>query len=139
MDVLLQSYYILLPIIATALIGWVGVLLKDQKKKEQIRENEIKKKEDEQKKNQKAQSLGIMLVLRYMLRRYHSEYMLQGKITYNQYKDWQDMYEAYSTLGGNSIAEEWNNDIEKIEKCDSASEMSLYEIMLRNNTNNSHS
>ena len=32
MKVLLETYYILLPIIATALIGWVGVLLKGQKK-----------------------------------------------------------------------------------------------------------
>lgn len=44
MEVLLQTYYILLPIIATALVGWVGVLLKDQKKKEKDRDEIQKKK-----------------------------------------------------------------------------------------------
>ena len=34
MEILLQTYYILLPIVATALIGWVGVQLKKQRKKE---------------------------------------------------------------------------------------------------------
>ena len=33
MEVILQTYYTLLPIIATALVGWVGVLLKNQRKK----------------------------------------------------------------------------------------------------------
>lgn len=33
MEVILQTYYTLLPIIATALVGWVGILLKNQKKK----------------------------------------------------------------------------------------------------------
>lgn len=134
MDVLLQTYYILLPIIATALIGWVGVLLKDQKKERAEREKKLQQKDRERENNLKAQSMGIMLVLRYMLRRYHSEYMLQGKITYNQYKDWEDMFSVYESLGGNSVAKDWNKDIVELEKTDSASEMSLYEIMLRNNT-----
>lgn len=131
MDVLLQTYYILLPILATALVGWVGVLLKEQKKKEEERDALAIEKETEAKRIRKANSEGIMLVLRYMLKRYHSEYMLQGKITYNQYKDWMDIYKAYTALNGNSIAKEWNDDIEKLDKCDSSSEMSIYELMLR--------
>lgn len=126
MKVLLETYYILLPIVATALIGWVGVLLKGQKKEK-----------TELEKRQEAQSAGIMMVLRYMLQRYHNEYKLQGKITYNQYKNWKDMFKVYTQLGGNSVAVEWDEDIERMEKCESASEMSVYEIMLKNSMQNS--
>ena len=121
---ILETYYILLPIVATALIGWVGYLLKDQKKKEDDRD--IK---------QKAQTTAIMLVLRYMLQRYHGEYKLQGKITYSQYKNWQEIYETYRILGGNSIAEEWNEEVEEMEKAEAHDDMSLYELALRNKYN----
>lgn len=121
---ILETYYILLPIVATALIGWVGYLLKDQKKKE-----------DDRDVKQKAQNTAIMLVLRYMLQRYHGEYKLQGKITYSQYKNWQEIYETYRILGGNSIAEEWNEDVEEMEKAEAHDDMSLYELALRNKYN----
>ena len=77
------------------------------------------------------------MVLRYMLQRYHSEYMLQGKITYTQYKNWVDFYTTYTALGGNSVAVEWNRDIEEMEKSDSISDASLYEKMLRQQLKNS--
>lgn len=121
MKILLETYYILLPIIATALIGWVGVLLNGQKKEK-----------TEAEKRQAAQSQGIMLILRYMLQRYHGEYRMQKEITYNQYKNWKDIFQIYTDLGGNSIAEEWNEDIEHMDKCESAQEMSIYEAMLKN-------
>ena len=121
---ILETYYIFLPIVATALIGWVGYLLKDQKKKE-----------DDRDVKQKAQTTAIMLVLRYMLQRYHGEYKLQGKITYSQYKNWQEIYETYRILGGNSIAEEWNEEVEEMEKAEAHDDMSLYELALRNKYN----
>lgn len=130
MNILLETYYILLPIIATAILGWVGILLKEQKKKESDKDKIAQKKEEEIASIRKANSEGIKLILRYMLKRYHSEYMLQEKITYNQYKDWIDLWKAYEALNGNSIAEEWNDDIEKLDKCDSISDMSLYESVL---------
>lgn len=132
MEVLIKTYYILLPIVATALIGWVGALLKDQKKQEKLRKEDIEKKEAAAEKIRHANSTGIMLVLRYMLKRYHGEYMIQGKITYDQYQDWMDLYEAYTALGGNSIAKDWNNDIKRLKKTDSMSDMSPFEAMLRN-------
>lgn len=118
MEILLQTYYILLPIVATALIGWVGVLLKKQRKKEE--DSEAK---------QEAFASGITMVLRYMLQRYHGEYIIQGKISYNQYKNWKDIFTVYRTLGGNSIALEWDEDIDQLEKCDS--DISPYEAMLK--------
>ena len=56
--------------------------------------------------------------------------MLQGKITYNQYRDWIEFFSLYTSFGGNSIAVEWNEDIEKLEKCESVSDMSVYEAMI---------
>lgn len=103
---------------ATALIGWVGVLLKKQRKKEE--DSEAK---------QEAFASGITMVLRYMLQRYHGEYIIQGKISYNQYKNWKDIFTVYRTLGGNSIALEWDEDIDQLEKCDS--DISPYEAMLK--------
>ena len=118
MEILLQTYYILLPIVATALIGWVGVLLKNQKKEE-------RKKEDKQ----KALTDGITMILRYMLQRYHGEYMIQGKISYSQYQNWKDIFGVYRALGGNSIAIEWDHEIDEIDKCES--DVSPYEEMLK--------
>lgn len=121
MEVLLQTYYTLLPIIATALVGWVGLLLKNQKKEE-------RKKEDKQ----KALSDGITMILRYMLQRYHGEYMIRKKISYGQYQNWKDMMSVYRALGGNSIAIEWDREIDELDKCES--DVSPYEEMLKKET-----
>ena len=118
MEVLLQTYYTLLPIIATALVGWVGILLKNQREKDTDREEK-----------QKALSEGIMMILRYMLQRYHGEYMIQKKISYNQYQNWKDIFSVYKALGGNSIAIEWDHEIDELDKCES--DVSPYEEMLK--------
>lgn len=123
MEVILQTYYTLLPIIATALVGWVGILLKNQKKKDTDREEK-----------QKALSEGIMMILRYMLQRYHGEYMIQGKISYSQYQNWKDIFGVYRALGGNSIAIEWDHEIDEIDKCES--DVSPYEEMLKRRSEN---
>lgn len=114
MEVLLQTYYIILPIVATAVVGWAGHVIKQQRSQDDARDK------------------GIMMVLRYMLQRYHSEYMMQGEITYNQYQNWIDFFNAYTALGGNSVAVDWNEDIEELDKVESASDASLYEKMLKN-------
>ena len=118
MEVILQTYYTLLPIIATALVGWVGVLLKKQKKKD-----------TDQEKRQEALSEGIMMILRYMLQRYHGEYMIQGRISYNQYRNWKDIFGVYRALGGNSVAIEWDHEIDDLDKCES--DVSPYEEILK--------
>lgn len=132
MEIILQTYYTLLPIVATTLIGWVGYVLKEQHRKEKLRETEYEEKEKETTRIRNANSHGTMLILRYMLNRYHTEYMVQGKMSYSQYKDWIDLFDAYTALGGNSIAVEWNKDIEELEKCDSVNGSSLFESMVRN-------
>lgn len=130
---LIDVYNVLLPIILTGLMGWIGTMLKDQKKEKKAAEEKIKQKEEQIAQVRKANSEGIKLVLRYMLNRYHTEYMIQGKITYSQYKDWMDLFAAYRALGGNSIAMDWNDDIENIDKCNTLEKMSTFEAMVRQN------
>ena len=121
MNVLLETYYILLPILTTALMGWIGGMLRAQKKRDADREA-----------RQQALSDGVMMMLRYMLQRYHSEYMMQGKITYTQYETWRDIYSVYHIgLNGNSLAEVWDRDIKNLEKVESESDASIYEKMLQ--------
>jgi len=63
----------------------------------------------EDRKKEKAQELaqihanseGIKLMLKYMLERYHAEYMTQGFITPDQRRSYSDIYEAYVGLHGN--------------------------------------
>lgn len=63
----------------------------------------------EDRKKEKAQELaqihanseGIKLMLKYMLERYHAEYMIQGFITPDQRRSYSDIYEAYVGLHGN--------------------------------------
>lgn len=136
MEIILQTYYTLLPIVATTLIGWVGYVLKEQHKKEVEREKAYKAKDEETTRIRNANSKGTMLILRYMLKRYHTEYVVQGKITYTQYKEWMDLYDAYAALGGNSIAVDWNKDIEELEKCDSIGDATLFEKMVRSSMDN---
>ncbi len=131
MEFILDVYNILLPIILTGLMGWIGTMLSDQKKEKKAAEDIVKKKEEKIAQIRHANSEGIKLVLRYMLNRYHTEYMIQGKITYSQYKDWIDIFKAYTALDGNSIAMEWNEDIEHMEKCDTLDQMSVFESMVR--------
>ena len=75
-----------------------------------------------------------MMVLRYMLQRYHGEYTIEGKISYSQYQNWKDIFVVYRALGGNSIAIEWDKEIDELEKCDS--DVSPYELMLKKRRNN---
>ena len=126
-----QIFYIVLSAIMTFLSSQVVAFLRSQKAKEKQRDEENQRKYKEIDRIRKANSEGIMLVLRYMLKRYHTEYTIQEKITYTQYQDWMDIYAAYKALGGNSIAEEWNEDVEQLEKCNSTSDMSPFEKMLR--------
>ncbi len=134
MKFLLDVYNVLLPIILTGLMGWIGAMITKQKKEKKIAEDQIKLKEEKIAQIRHANSEGIKIVLRYMLGRYHTEYMAQGKITYTQYENWIDIFNAYTALNGNSIAVEWNNDIENIEKCDKLNTLSVFEAMVRETT-----
>ena len=84
-DLLLQTYYVALPIILTALMGYIVWLLKKQKR------------------DRDANSKGTMLLLRVQLIEYHDKYMRLGEIPSYAYENFNEMYDAYHKLGGNGM------------------------------------
>ena len=96
MEVLLQTYYIVLPIITTAAMSWIGVMLNKQQKE------------------RSANSKGTMLILFYMLERYHFEFTSQGFVTNQQYTTFEELYKAYHDLGGNGYGTHMWEDIKKL-------------------------
>lgn len=95
-DLLLQSYYVALPIILTALMGYIVWLLKKQKR------------------DRDANSKGTMLLLRVQLIEYHDKYMRLGEIPSYAYENFNEMYDAYHKLGGNGMVTKMKQEIEKL-------------------------
>ena len=95
-DLLLQSYYVALPIILTALMGYIVWLLKKQKR------------------DRDANSKGTMLLLRVQLIEYHDKYMRIGEIPSYAYENFNEMYDAYHKLGGNGMVTKMKQEIEEL-------------------------
>lgn len=109
-DFLMTTYTIALPVI----LGYIVWILQSNKKKEYKRQAEDEERHIQEEAKAKAQSKGIMLVLRYMLSRYHTEYMFQKYVTSEQLSDFEEIYKAYEALGGNSVAVKWRDDVIKL-------------------------
>lgn len=95
-DLLLQTYYVALPIILTALMGYIVWLLKKQKR------------------DRDANSKGTMLLLRVQLIEYHDKYMRIGEIPSYVYENFNEMYDAYHKLGGNGTVTKMKQEIEEL-------------------------
>nr|DAZ05664.1 MAG TPA: holin protein [Caudoviricetes sp.] len=93
---LMQTYTVALPIILTALMGYVVWLLKNQKK------------------DRDANSRGTMLLLRVQLIEYHDKYTAVGHIPSYAYENFCEMYEAYHTLGGNGMITKMKREIDEL-------------------------
>ena len=91
-----QTYITTLPIILTALMGYVVWLLKNQKK------------------DRDANSKGTMLLLRVQLIEYHDKYMRLGSIPSYAYENFCEMYNAYHKLGGNGMITKMTHEIEEL-------------------------
>ena len=91
-----QLLVALLTVVVTPLMGYIVWLLKEQKK------------------DRNAQEKGIMLLLRVQLIEYHDKYMRKGKIPTYAFQNFEDMYEAYHELGGNSMAEKMHDEINEL-------------------------
>ena len=91
-----QTYITTLPIILTALMGYVVWLLKNQKK------------------DRDANSKGTMLLLRVQLIEYHDKYMSLGSIPSYAYESFCEMYNAYHKLGGNGMITKMMHEIEEL-------------------------
>ena len=91
-----QTYITTLPIILTALMGYVVWLLKNQKK------------------DRDANSKGTMLLLRVQLIEYHAKFMQLGEIPSYAYENFCEMYEAYHELGGNGMVTKMKQEIDEL-------------------------
>ena len=95
-DLLLQTYLVALPIILTALMGYIVWLLKKQKR------------------DRDANSKGTMLLLRVQLIEYHDKYMRIGEIPSYAYENFNEMYNAYHDLGGNGMVTHMKEEIDQL-------------------------
>lgn len=93
---LLETYRVALPIILTALMGYIVWLLKNQKK------------------DRDANSQGTMMLLRVQLIEYHDKYMKLGEIPSYAYENFCEMYTAYHALGGNGMITKMKQEIEEL-------------------------
>ena len=96
MDYVMELISIALPIVLTALMGYVVWLLKEQKK------------------DRDANSKGTMLLLRVQLIEYHSKYMELGEIPSYAYQNFCEMYQAYHDLGGNGMITKMYEEIQEL-------------------------
>ena len=92
----MQTYLVALPIILTALMGYIVWLLKKQKR------------------DRDANSKGTMLLLRVQLIEYHDKYMRLGEIPSYAYENFNEMYDAYHKLGGNGMVTKMKQEIEEL-------------------------
>ena len=95
-ELLIQTYIIALPIILTAMTGYIVWMLKKQKE------------------DRDANSKGTMLLLRVQLIEYHDRYMAQGDIPSYAYQNFVEMYEAYHQLGGNGMITKMYDEIQEL-------------------------
>ena len=91
-----QILVAVLTVVVTPLMGYIVWLLKEQKK------------------DRTAQEKGIMLLLRVQLIEYHDKYMRKGKIPTYAFQNFEDMYQCYHELGGNSMAEKMHEEINEL-------------------------
>ena len=94
--ILMETYSIALPIVLTALMGYIVWLLKKQKK------------------DGDANSKGTMLLLRVQLIEYHDKYTILGSIPSYAYENFCEMYEAYHELGGNGMITKMKEEIDEL-------------------------
>lgn len=92
----INTYTIALPIVLTALMGYIVWLLKRQKT------------------DRDANSRGTMLLLRVQLIEYHDKYMQLGEIPSYAYQNFMEMYDAYHQLGGNGMATKMRDEINEL-------------------------
>lgn len=94
--ILMETYSIALPIVLTALMGYIVWLLQKQKK------------------DRDANSKGTMLLLRVQLVEYHDKYTILGSIPSYAYENFCEMYEAYHELGGNGMITKMKEEIDEL-------------------------
>ena len=113
-SVLLQSYLIALPIVLTALMGYVVWLLQEQRKQKKIDSIERDERIEAERKQREANSRGTMLLLKVKLHEYHDKYAELGEIPSYAYQNFEEMYEAYHDLGGNGTGTKMHEEMKEL-------------------------
>ena len=113
-NLLLQTYLIALPIILTALMGYIVWLLQEQRKQKKADVIERNERIEAEQKQREANSHGTMLLLRVQLIEYHDKYMRLGEIPSYAYENFNEMYDAYHKLGGNGMVTKMKQEIEEL-------------------------
>lgn len=124
MDILIQTYLTILPIVTTSVMGYVVWYLQNQKKAN------IKKTEEDNRK-QEANCNGTKMILLYMLERLHTEYKMQGYVSHMQRDRFFEIYQAYHNLGGNGYGTALWKDVEEIEIRNDVESISPYAKLLK--------
>lgn len=91
-----QLLVTILTVVVTPLMGYIVWLLKQQTK------------------DRNAYEKGIMLLLRVQIIEYHDKYMKKGTIPTYAYDNFEDMYQCYHDLGGNSMADKMHREINEL-------------------------
>lgn len=91
-----QLLVTILTVVVTPLMGYIVWLLKQQTK------------------DRNAYEKGIMLLLRVQIIEYHDKYMRKGTIPTYAYDNFEDMYNCYHDLGGNSMADKMHREINEL-------------------------
>lgn len=124
MDILIDTYYTLLPIIATSIMGYLVWYLQNQKKSND-------KRLDEEQLKREANANGTRAILLYMLERLYEEYKLQNCVTHEQRQRFKDIYMAYHNLGGNGYGTQLWEFVKELEINNNASSISPYFKLLQ--------
>ncbi|GCA66001.1 hypothetical protein KGMB01110_04370 [Mediterraneibacter butyricigenes] len=113
-ELMIQTYLIVLPIILTALMGYIVWLLQEQRKQKAIDAKERDERIERENEQRTANTKGTMLLLRVQLIEYHDKYMMLGSIPSYAYQNFMEMYETYHELGGNGMATKMMHEIEEL-------------------------
>lgn len=62
-----------------------------------------------------AEREGIKLLLRSVLKEYYNTYKQDGKISSDDFTEYEEMYNAYHNLGGNGTATKWFDKIKELD------------------------
>ena len=131
MDILLQTYYTVLPIITTSLMGYVIWVLQNNRKKEAFRIEAENKRIEEENRKQQALTEGTRMILLYMLERLYEEYKIQDYVTHEQRDKFHNIYDAYHALGGNGYGTALWDTIQELEIRNDADGVSPFVKMLK--------
>lgn len=124
MELLLETYRTILPIVTTSLMGYFVWSLQNIKKEEhqKLELDRIKV---------EANANGTRAILLYMLERMHTEHKMQKYVTHEQRTRFREIYQAYHDLGGNGYGTALWEDIQKLEIRNDVESVSPYAKLLR--------